>query len=143
MLDILILYALGHKIAATAKRKGRRPAGYVVLLVALWAVGEFSGAVAAAIYGTVTAGPGEPGPFVVVAGALLGAIAGAVISFVIVNSLSDVREEFPLRQPDFDGRVWEDRRYQQHFGAADGHREDITADPREQARREDERYRAE
>jgi hypothetical protein len=138
MLEILLIRALSKKIAATAMDKGRSPTRHVVLFVVLWAGGEFSGAVAAAIYGTVTAGAGEPGPLVVYSGALLGAALGAVLGFVVVNRVSEVRDEFPLLD-----RKWPDRDYKKRFGEAVFPRDEITTEPDTRPRSEDERYRAE
>jgi hypothetical protein len=94
MCEILFIIYLARKIARMANEKGRSGFGYGCMFVGLWIGGEIAGFIAGAmlvhnelhkknaglaIYGCMVAG----------------AAAGAVLSFIIVGSLSpiDIREQ--------------------------------------------------
>ena len=87
MLEILLLIWLGRKIAAMARERGRSSAGYVLMLVGLWIGGEIAGLIVG--FMLVSARPGEFNPTAYIF-ALVGAAAGAIAAFVIVNSLKPV-----------------------------------------------------
>jgi hypothetical protein len=90
MLEIFLLWRLGTNLAARAKAKGHRSAGYVLLFVALWFFGEFGGAVACAVTLELldTAGA-ESDILLVYACGIAGAAVGASIGFLIVRALPD------------------------------------------------------
>ncbi len=78
MLEIFFLRWFVRKLAAIAKAKGRS-GGWGGLGAAMWIGGEISGFV---IGGILDAGPGGYGI------ALLLAVLGAVVAYVIVNALA-------------------------------------------------------
>jgi hypothetical protein len=134
MLEILFIWFLGKKIAAIATAKGRRPAGYVVLFVVMWFGGEISGAIAS----VATAGGGGPDMCEFYEFALLGAIVGGVITFIIVSCLPAIHDDLPLREHNS-----VDRDYGKHFGAVDAQRDDFTTDPSKPPNPEDHQYKTE
>src|SRR3954463_3453341 len=95
MLEIILLVWLCRKIGAIAREKGRKAVGYQFMLVGMWLGGEIGGMVAGVLM--VGANPGggiNPTAYLF---ALMGAAAGAIVTFVIVNSLSDKMLGSPQR----------------------------------------------
>src|SRR5947209_5801550 len=94
MLEILLVVGLSKMIAATVREKGRKPTGYVVLLVLLWIGGEIMGA----IVGVVIAALHNPGALHqdfnigTYVCALIGAACGAAIAFVVAHSVAPLRQ---------------------------------------------------
>jgi hypothetical protein len=82
MLEVIIIYLLGKRIAAIVRAKGRSPGGFVAGFVALWIGGEILGVVLGLL---LTDGEGGGGAYLC---ALAGAAAGAILGFVIANSAS-------------------------------------------------------
>jgi hypothetical protein len=104
MLEIILLYVMGKKIAAIAAGKGRGGTGYVFLLLGLWFGGEIGGGIFGFMV-ALAADPGrEPNLGVVYLCAIMGAAVGAVTAFVIVNSLSPVRPHHDDMYDDRDDR---------------------------------------
>jgi hypothetical protein len=91
MLEVILVWIMGKNIAAKAKAKGHAPAGYVVLLVVLWLIGEIGGAIVG--FAITAARDGirqDDGEILLVyVGAIFGAILGAITSFIIVGALPD------------------------------------------------------
>ncbi|MDB5355676.1 MAG: hypothetical protein JWN24_2129 [Phycisphaerales bacterium] len=87
MLEILLLWHLCKKIGVKLRAKGRSAGGYQAMLVAMWFGGEIIGA----IIGVVVMGGGA-GAYLF---AILGAAAGAVAAFVIVNSVAPLEIDRP------------------------------------------------
>jgi uncharacterized membrane protein YgaE (UPF0421/DUF939 family) len=90
MLEILLLFWLGRKIAAIAGDKGRSGVLFVILLLFLWIGGEFFGAILGAVISIMATGQEEPNFLMVYGLALLGAATGAVISFLIAHAVPPV-----------------------------------------------------
>ena len=109
MLEILIIWALSRKIAEICKNKGRSAVGWIIMFIALWIGGEVLGVFIAMFASVVANGGDEPNMLVGWVGGLAGAAAGAVISFVVVNSLS------PLRRDDEYWEAPEAERYREKF----------------------------
>src|SRR5262245_52441221 len=80
MLEIIAIIAAAKRIGTIMREKGRNGGWYQFLLVVLWIGGEFVGA----IIGTIITG--GRGGFLVYVFALLGAAAGAGITFSIANN---------------------------------------------------------
>jgi hypothetical protein len=80
MLEIIAIIAAAKRIGTIMREKGRKGGWYQFLLVVLWIGGEFVGA----IIGTLLTG-GRGGLLVYVF-ALMGAAAGAAITFSIANN---------------------------------------------------------
>jgi hypothetical protein len=94
MLEILILIHLCRKNGGIAEKKGHKPGRYKLLTVLLWVGGEIFGG----IVGAFLAGEGGgAGPVYLLA--LLGALAGAGLSRLLVNNLQPVA---PLQIEVFD-----------------------------------------
>ncbi len=109
MLEIILLFVLGKKIAALAGEKGRSGWPFVLVLIALWVGGEIAGGVAGAVVSVYALGDDEPNMLLMIVGALVGAATGAVVAFLIVKSvppvsLPDYEDEYdrPTRRRDRD-----------------------------------------
>jgi hypothetical protein len=142
--DLIILIILCRKIASIANDKGRSGVGYVFLLIALFLGGEFSGAFSGAILAIATGADSDDAVkgFAAIGG-IAGLIVGSLIAFGIVHSLSDTRDELPLRDRGFDDRDWRDREdYRRRFGSSSD-RDDYTKEPPPRPQDEDDRYRTE
>jgi hypothetical protein len=87
MLEILILWQLCKNIGVKLRAKGRSPGGYQFMLVAMWFGGEIIGG----IIGVIVL-EGGLGAYLL---AILGAVAGVVAAFVIVNSLAPIEVDRP------------------------------------------------
>jgi len=99
MCEILLLVLMGKKIAQMANEKGRSGALFVVMLVLCWFGGEIFGA----IFGAILVGGDEDKMFVAYLCGLVGAGAGAGLTFLTVSLLTpahDYEEDFrPRRRP--------------------------------------------
>lgn len=84
MLEIIALIFLTKKIGAICEDKGRKAGWYKALTVLLW----FGCEVAGAFIGVITVGGGV----IVYVYALIGAVVGAGISFVIAKNLKPIGE---------------------------------------------------
>jgi len=94
MLEILLVVYLGKKMAALMRQKGRSPTGYVFMLVGMWLGGEILGMV----LGMMLMGAAD-GPNLSIYGlAIVGAVIGAGLAFLIAKSLAPVGPAF---QPGF------------------------------------------
>ncbi|HWE94671.1 MAG TPA: hypothetical protein VG269_11970 [Tepidisphaeraceae bacterium] len=87
MLEILILWQLCKNVGVKLRAKGRKPGGYQFMLIAMWFGGEIIGGIIGAI-----ALDGGLGAYLL---AILGAVAGVVGAFVIVNSVAPVGVDRP------------------------------------------------
>src|SRR4051812_10380964 len=90
MLEILLLYFLGKKLAGIVRSKGRSSGVYVVLLVVLWLAGEFGGLALGAVISATASPVGEPDGIVMLVGAIVGAALGTTTAFLIVRNLSPI-----------------------------------------------------
>lgn len=104
MLEILIVISLSRNIAAKAREKGRSGGLFVFLLVTFWIVGELLGAVIAGVASMVALNEPEPNLPLCYAGALAGAILGAVSAFLIVKLVAPVRPHDEDVDEDYDRR---------------------------------------
>jgi hypothetical protein len=104
MCEIILIILLAKKIASIASEKGRSGVGFGFMFVGLWIGGEVMGfIVGTLLFGA--AGGGRDSVFLVYGCALAGAAAGAVLSFIIVSSLSPVdhrRDDLYYRNDDYD-----------------------------------------
>ena len=87
MLEIILVVYMCKMIGKTVRPLGRSAGGYQALLVLLWIVGEFGGAVV----GSLLLGSGG-GLYVC---ALIGAAAGATVTFLIVKNLTSLHAPRP------------------------------------------------
>ena len=90
MCEIILIITLARKIANIASEKGRSGFGYGSMFVGLWVGGEFLGAIVGALLFMGPGGGRKDAAMMVYLCALGGAAAGAILSFIIVNSLSPV-----------------------------------------------------
>ena len=88
MLEIVILFLCGKKIAEICNRKGRAGWPWVLMMIGFWIGGAIAGAIAALIVATV-ADPDaeEPNLIMLLVGYIGGAALGMVLTFVIVSAL--------------------------------------------------------
>ena len=100
MLEIVIIWRLAVHIGNAAKRKGFKKLGYQVMAVLLWICGEiFGGILGSVIFGT------DSSFWLRYVTALLGAVAGAGIAFLIMSrlpnqeSLSNSSEAEKVQEP--------------------------------------------
>jgi hypothetical protein len=138
VLEIWLLRRLNAKLGDMIQAKGHSPFGYQTLFVVLWFTGEIGGFVLGIVL-TYVLDPmaDEPNWLLAVFVALFGLLVGASTPFLIAALLPD--------RGNPDGRekesAWHDPDYGKHFRQSDGDgRDDITNDPKEWPRREDERY---
>jgi hypothetical protein len=87
MLELLMLWQLGKSIAARARKKGRSAARYVLLLLALWFIGEALGAAVCFVILAAFIGPdrAEGGIILIYPASIVGASVGAYLSFTIAS----------------------------------------------------------
>jgi predicted acylesterase/phospholipase RssA len=86
MIEIIVLWQLGRRIAERARARDRRGGLYVLLLLAFWFSGELAGGVAAgAVMGVLGAMEEDYFPIAVYVSAIAGAAAGAWIAFAIAS----------------------------------------------------------
>ncbi|OWK43567.1 hypothetical protein [Fimbriiglobus ruber] len=96
MLEILILWALGKKIARMTKERGRAAWPWVILLIVCWYGGALAAVVAAGI-AVAVANPNNPDAgddmmLLFIGAALAGAIGGALFTFGVVSLLPNARD---------------------------------------------------
>ena len=86
MIEIIVLWQLGRRIAERARARGRRGGRYVLLLLALWFFGEFAAGFSAVVLMSAV-GDKEADFFPVVGylSAIAGAAAGAWIALAIAS----------------------------------------------------------
>lgn len=99
MLEVIILFVLGKKIAQMASDRGRAAWPWVLMLVLCWFGGEVLAAIGTVLVisdGNVPLG--DDALFIILGVGYLGAIAGAVITFVVVSALPAV----PIEDDDDD-----------------------------------------
>ncbi|MCA9068727.1 MAG: hypothetical protein KDA84_07380 [Planctomycetaceae bacterium] len=87
MLEIILLIVLSGIISDMARRRGRNPTLFSLLLIAFWLGGEFAGAV---LGYSLSSDAGKPNMLLIYGLALGGAILGAGLAFLIARSLSPV-----------------------------------------------------
>jgi MFS family permease len=147
--DIIILVILCRSIAAQANSKGRNAVGYVLMLIALYLGGGVFGAFCAGMIVAIAGGndSDESLQMFGLVGAIAGMVIGAVVSFTIVGSLSDLRDDYQLRERDRDrspgDRPWGADDYRKHFGLGEYRQENPSDRPRPRPENEDDRYRTE
>jgi hypothetical protein len=91
VLELIVLIMLCRSIGKKVRAKGRAPLGYQMLLLAMWFGGEVGGGILGAMVSVVTRN--EESAFLMAYGiAVIAAIAGVTITFVIVNNLSSLRK---------------------------------------------------
>src|SRR4051812_26934649 len=91
VLEILLLFVLGKKIAAIAKSKNRNPAGYVLLLVFGWFILGFGTGVVLAIIATTGGATEDDAIIAFIPGYLIGVVAAATLAFMVVKMVSPLR----------------------------------------------------
>ena len=110
MIEIIVLIVLMGKIGNMARRRGRSPNLFGLLLLACW----FAGEVVGAVLGYILSGAwnwGKPNTLLIYGLALVGAALGVGIAFLVARSLSPVegvwREpaELPVRRSRLLGAV--------------------------------------
>ena len=120
MIEILVIIALSRKIAAITKSKGRSAAGWIIMFIALWIGGEVLGAFFAVFASIIASGGDEPNMLVAWVGGLVGAAAGAAISFAVVNGLAPLgRDDEYWQAPAAEGyrEKFDARKYPDRVGA--------------------------
>jgi hypothetical protein len=86
MLEIILLFALGKKVAAIAKAKGREAWPWVVLFVSMWFGGEICGGISGAFLAMDLKVPKDNQFFLIWFAGICGAAVGACLAFVIIHS---------------------------------------------------------
>src|SRR5262245_37872026 len=101
MLEIALLFVLSKQINAMAKRRDIVGWPFVILLIALWIIGELTGAVA----GVIVLGDNGADGFnlAIIPFAIPGAAIGAGLTFAIVAVI-------PKRTHEYDGELDRSRR---------------------------------
>lgn len=139
MLEIVILWALGKKVAAMCKERGRTAWPWVVMLVLSWYGGAFAGAVVAVVVNmAVNPNLREPDMMFLLIGCLLGALGGVCFTLTVV-SLLPAAERYD-DYDDYDDRDdgYPRRRRGRTDEFDDGRYEDDYDRPRKKRRHEDE-----
>lgn len=88
MLEVIVIYFLAKKIGSICEEKGHEPGKYKIIAALLWIVGEIGGMV----IGFMMLGF-ESGMSFVLFFTITGGILGAILSFIIANSLPDQSED--------------------------------------------------
>ena len=103
MLEIILLIFLTRKIGEIVESKGHKAGWYKVMTVLLWIGGEVTGAVV----GGIVSGLTDSGTGLVYLFALLGAAAGAGLSFLVAKTRSprEVAYDAPPQPPTFNSTV--------------------------------------
>src|SRR5262245_25278750 len=101
MLEIVLLFVLSKQIIAMAKRRDIVGWPFVVMLIALWIIGELTGAVAGVIILGDNGGDGIN--LAIIPFAIAGAAIGAGITFAIMAVI-------PKRSPEYDDEFDRPRR---------------------------------
>jgi hypothetical protein len=110
MIELIVLIVLMGKIGDMARRRGRSPNLFGLLLLVCWFGGEAAGAVLGYLL-SGAGGAGKPNLLLIYGPALVGAALGAGIAFLAARSLSPVggvwRElaELPVRRSRLLGAV--------------------------------------
>jgi hypothetical protein len=91
MIEIIIIIALCRRIAEAARKKGRGPAGYRMMLVFFWFGGEIIGAMLTAVLLALGDHELDDNILIVYAGGFAGAALGALLAFKIVSDLTEPR----------------------------------------------------
>jgi len=95
VIDIPILILVGRHIARIVQRKNRSPRRYVWLLILAWYGGASLGGYSAGVIDK-TAGIGaskQNPPVVLICGAILGALAGLVVTYMVVRASRPADQE--------------------------------------------------
>ncbi len=113
MMEIILIWSFGSKLAEKCKKKGHPAAGYVTIFVVLWIVCELLGVILGAVVGDFLA-VGEFSFLMSYGLGLIGAVFGALTGFAIVNRLPDrtALPALPGDLPPEDGewrRRWDER----------------------------------
>ena len=105
MLEIFAIYQFCKKLGIKLRAKGRNPLGFQILLVVCWFGGELIGGFTAAVICAIADGRVNEGinPLAYL-GALVGAVGGASIVYLIAHSLSPKGQyaqinAFPVQPP--------------------------------------------
>lgn len=113
MLEILVLWGLGKKIAAMASAKGHAPGGYVALLVVSWIIGEVGGIILGMfLTGAMHRADDDMVMLLPLLCALIGIVVAAMSSFALVAALPDRKLALERLEDDRDPYEdrWDDRR---------------------------------
>jgi hypothetical protein len=143
--DILVLVVLCLVLRNKVKAKGRKPTGYVFLLIGTYFGGAIGGLIFGLIILVVAGGTGEGSELLIIMGfGLGGLIIGAIIPFLVVQNLSQVPDEPALRDFDYDPD-WRDREgdFRTPFHTSGPMRDDYQNDPHDRPYRAEDRYRTE
>jgi hypothetical protein len=89
MIEIITLIVLLGKIADMARRRGRSPALFSILLLVCWFVGEAAGFVLGFVLSGAR-GTGEPNWLLIYGLALAGAAIGGALAFLIARAIGPV-----------------------------------------------------
>jgi hypothetical protein len=93
MIEIIIIISLCRRIAEAARKKGRGPTGYRMLLVFFWFGGEIIGAMLTAVLLALDGQEFDDNILIMYAGAFAGAALGALLAFKIVSDLTEPRSD--------------------------------------------------
>ncbi|MGI9472439.1 MAG: hypothetical protein ACR2NZ_12940 [Rubripirellula sp.] len=106
MLEILIVIGLCRSMGKMLRAKGRKPLLMQIMLVVMWIVGEFTGGFIAGIVHVLRHGENVEMGFGVYVFAIVGAVIGAGITFLIAHLLPSQDEpQMVTAQDPFDQRV--------------------------------------
>jgi len=86
ILEIIAIWQLNKNIGQIVERKGHRSGGYKFLTVALW----FGGEIVGAFLGLAITGADESAQCLVYLVAIVGAVIGGGISYLIASNLPDI-----------------------------------------------------
>lgn len=95
MLEIILLVVLTRRIGHILEQKGRKSGWYKLLTVALWIGGEVAGAI---VGGVIVAATGAS-ELIIYLIALMGAAAGAGVSFLIAKGVAPAASYSPPPPP--------------------------------------------
>lgn len=138
MLEIIILFVCGKKIAAICNEKNRAAWPWVLMMIFFW----YGGAIAGAVVGLIASElsdprADEPNPVMLFGGIIGGAVLGMVVTFVTVNMLpaNEDEYEYDRRRRRYDDDEDDDYRPRRRRSAEDDDRDhDRLRDP------DDDRY---
>jgi len=101
MLEILLIVVISKKIAALIKKKGRGPAGYIILFILFWFGGEIIGAVVglAITFAQDPRAMNDDFNAVAYFFALIGAAIGGGLGYAVACSVPSLKKP---RRDDFD-----------------------------------------
>jgi Na+/phosphate symporter len=111
MCEILFIIYLARKVAKIANDKGRNGFGYGFMLVGLWIGGEIAGALVGVslVHGQLH---NNQAGLAIYACMLAGAAAGAILTFIIVSSLSPIDVQQKIMQEYLGNRHYDNRETQ-------------------------------